>query len=388
MASKMSQRRLTIGIDARLLKLRRGMGNYVHALLDEFINMHVEHRIIAYVDDAAMLKHLSDSPLLDYRVIKPSFYPVCEQFTLPHQAAKDRIDILHCPANTAPIHLSSLIKLVVTIHDIMYLLPSTALPQSRSLYQQLGRRYRAWVVPRIAKLADAVITDAYFSKNDILNHIQIPPNKISVIHLSQGHDVKRGDQKDIEQVLANYSITTPYLFALGAIDPRKNTTRIIQAFAEFVRSIRPHHTLVFTGLAGTDQDAFVSIAKAENISSKVKFLPFVSRKELIALYSGAEMFLYPSLYEGFGFPVLEAMACGTPVITTAVTSIPEIAGDAALFVDPLDVSEIAAAITSIVMNVELKRAYREKGREQATQFSWRRTAQETIKVYEAVAGDK
>jgi glycosyltransferase involved in cell wall biosynthesis len=381
----MSQRKLTIGVDARLIKLRRGMGNYVHSLLREYSQIEFDHHIIAYVDDSASVQHVPRSSQISVEVVPPSFYPICEQIALPKQVERDEVDVLHCPANTAPLRLTPATKLVLTIHDVMYLQPASVLPVSPSLYQRLGRRYRSLVVPRVAKQAACIIAVSNFTKSDILSHIQLDESRIRVIYEAQGQDVRRISDEAISAVLDRYSITKPYMFALGAVDPRKNTQRIIQAFAKFKNATSSRFKLVICGLSDVDRDKFQSAAKALGVLHHVHFLPFISREDLIAFYGGAEMLVYPTFYEGFGFPVLEAMGCGTPVITSGVTSIPEVAGDAALFVDPSDDDEITTAISSLAYDAQLSNAYREKGTEQVRKFSWKQVARETLEVYEALA---
>lgn len=377
-------RTLTIAIDARLLRLRRGIGNYIHALLHEYAQLEFPHRVIAYIDKPETASELPVDPRISVKVITPEFYPFYEQYALPRRVMKDNVDVLHCPANTAPLRIPSSVKLVLTIHDVMYLLPPAVLSESPSLYQRMGRRYRAWIVPRVARMAERIITVSCYSKQDILDRIQADANRVKVIHSGIGEDIRRSAVRVIEGVTRRHAITSPYVFALGASDPRKNTATVIQAFAKFFTTC-PLHMLVISGLSSAERRRFAQQALSLGLSARVRLLPFVSREELIALYSGAEMFVYPTIYEGFGFPVLEAMACGTPVITSSVTSMPEVAGEAALFVDPGDVEALAEAMRLLATTPRLRDESIAKGLQRAKMFSWRRAALETLQVYEAAA---
>ncbi|HWZ15279.1 MAG TPA: glycosyltransferase family 1 protein [Mucilaginibacter sp.] len=375
---------LTIGIDARFLSKRRGIGNYIKNLLEELAKTTSQHKFILYADSKAVINAVPDDPRFNLKIIPFKLYPVWEQVILPFYVWADKLDILHCPGNSAPIVLPKRTKLVVTIHDVMYMLPGRMLPSSPSLYQRIGRLYLRCVVPIVAKNAIRIITISKYSKSDIVRSLSIDESRLSVIYEAPG-TVFRQNSAEPRTVLAKFSLNLEhYILAFGAIDPRKNTVRIINAFAEFHKGNQSTHQLVIVGLSKSAIDHFSKLIQSLNLREKVALLGFISEEELISLYSLAEVMLYPSLYEGFGIPVLEAMACGTPVIGSTSASIPEIAGNAALLVDPVNVSELTYAITKMCADNLLRQEYRARGHKRAAEFSWQKVAQETLSIYNSL----
>ena len=379
---------LRIGIDARLAAYRRGMGNYIHSLLRELARLPTEHQFVLYVDGAEAAAAVPDGGRFSIRRLRPGLYPLWEQVLLPARAACDRLDVLHSPANTAPLCLPRRTRLVVTIHDVMYLLPRAQVPLPRTLYQRLGRQYRRWVVPRVARRAGRIISDSACSKTDTLQRIAVRPEGISVIYLSPSPRFRRLTEQERSESLAaipGVEPGRPTIVHLGASDPRKNTERVLHAFAALKARASGEHQLVVAGLSPAAQIAFAKVADALAVRNDVRLLGFVAEDELVSLYNMAEMVVYPSLYEGFGLPVLEAMACGAPVITSNSSSIPEIAGDAALLVDPTDGEALAQAMIRLAGDEPLRRSLIARGTTQIAKFSWQRAARETLAVYEEVA---
>jgi glycosyltransferase involved in cell wall biosynthesis len=373
---------MRIGIDARLLNYRRGIGNFVYNLLAELARLPGDEQYIAYVDDVQAAKLAPDDPRFVIRRIGPRFYPLWEQVSLPLIIRRDRLDILHCPANTAPLFLPKHLKLVVTIHDVMFLLPTTILPQSSSLYQRAGRLYYRLLAPRAAEQATYITTVSKHSMRDIAEKLHVPNEKIRVIYESGNIQCRRIENSStVAEVKKRYSIEGPFIFALGALDPRKNTMGILHSFAYLKQQTTLPIRLVVAGLTPEAKNKFHALILDMNLDGQVVLLGFIPEYELVALYNGAVVFVYPSLYEGFGMPVLEAMACGTPVVTSSAGSIPEVAGKAALFVDPKNPEEIANAILQIVSDASLRERMIEQGVEQAKRFSWEKTAQQMLEIY-------
>lgn len=376
---------MRIGIDARQIANRRGIGNLVFHLLHGLSEIPEDCSFVIYVDDPAAANLIPRDARFTVKALKPKLYPAWEQLSLPISAASDRIDVLHCPGNTGPVFLGRQARLVLSIMDVMYLLPATVLPKSPSLYQRIGREYLRRIVPIVARRAAAIVTISASSRNDIVRHLGIPKDRISVVLLA-ARSVCRSisDASLLESVCAKYALRRPFVLALGAIDPRKNTARILQAFARFKRRFSSTHQLLLIGLNPKEQIHFRKLAQSCGIGDDVVLHDFVSDSDLVALYNVAEMLLYPSLYEGFGLPVLEAMACGTPVVTSQRGSLPEVAGDSALMVDPLDVDQIAGSMASIAFDTALRRDLVAKGKVQAGKFSWQRTAEQTFAIYKSV----
>jgi len=368
-----------------LVVYRRGMGNFVHNLLAELAQIEAPHQYYLYVDTTKASEVLPQDERFTIKMLHPRFYPVWEQVSLPLQVKHDQLDILYCPANTAPIWLPSKTKLVMTIHDVMYMLPPTILPLSPSLYQQLGRQYRRWIVPRAARGAAAIISDSIYSKSDTIKLLALQDNQIHVVYGSHGSTYKPlDDAKAVLALKSKLGLFDRIIVGLGAIDPRKNTARVIEAFAQLLRSGYPYHQLVLIGLNAQAKARFSQQCQRLEIVQNVLMLDYITEEELVTLYNTAEMVVYLSLYEGFGLPVLEAMACGVPVISSNTTSIPEIAKDAALLVDPTSTTAIAEAMAQLAGDKLLRQSFIVRGYEQAAHFSWPQAAQKVLSIIEQV----
>jgi glycosyltransferase involved in cell wall biosynthesis len=380
---------MRVGIDARSIKNRRGIGNVVYHLLHGLSRLENSCSFFVYVDDKSVSCLIPSDSRFTVKLIKPKLYPFWEQISLPLIAMRDRLDVLHCPGNSAPILIHPSTKLVITIHDVMYLFSSKQLQKSPLLYQRFGRLYLKWVVPIVAKRASKIITVSSVSRNDIYQYISIPTDRVSVIWSAANEACKQTTNIELlNAIRIKFNLGSTFLLALGALDPRKNTANIIKAFALLKNTHFCDVKLAIVGLDHLGIKKYNQLADDYGISSDVVFTGFVLDSELVALYNAADCLLYPSLYEGFGLPVLEAMACGTPVITSACGSIPEIAGDAALMVDPHDLDAIAAAMMKMMTDKELYNSLVQKGKRRAELFSWQLAAEQTFAVYDATIADK
>ncbi len=373
---------MRIGIDARLLTYRRGIGNFVYNLLTELAKLPGDEQYVLYVDDMRAAEFVPHDPRFTVKRLGPKSYPLWEQVGLPLAIARGHLDVLHCPANTAPIFLPRSVKLALTVHDVMYALPESVLPQSSSLYQRLGRMYYRLFARQAIKRAAWVMTVSENSRRDLERVFHLSPQRVHVVYEAGNSMCRRfEDQSPVREVKQRYSVQGRYVFALGALDPRKNTLRVIQSFAILRRMTDLPIQLVVAGLAENAKEQFRAVVSTMGLQNQVILLGFVPEGELAALYNGADVFVYPSLYEGFGMPVLEAMACGTPVVTSAVGSIPEVAGNAALLIDPHQPEEIAHAILNVISNVSRRERMIENGLAQAQRFSWAKAAQQVLDVY-------
>jgi len=378
---------MKIGIDARFaVHNRRGIGNYTLKLVQYLAAIDKETEYILYIDidDSENILPKQDN----FRVVKmsPSNYLIWEQIILPIRAQKDKLDILHCTGNTAPIWFGKNNRLLITIHDVMYLKSYSLLPQSLSMYQRWGRIYRKTIVPLAVRHASGVITVSGFSKNDILASLpKINEELILVTYEAAGERFgKTYPSSKSNPIAEKLGIRGDYIFTLGALDPRKNTKMVMDVFLALKTNQNIGENLVIAGIPRWRTSAFYQELQKSPFRNSVLFTDFVTEEELFGLYRGAKIFLYPSLYEGFGIPPLEAMASGAPVITSNVTSIPEIVGDAALLINPASNGELAAAMLSLLNNEGLRTSFIEKGFERAKQFSWLKMAKETLSIYESV----
>lgn len=378
---------MRIGIDARLVTYRRGMGNYVYHLLLALSEMAREHQLMLYVDDLSACGVLPKGPHITARVLRPRFYPLWEQVSLPLAAIRDRVDILHCPANTAPLIFGNRIRLVLTIHDVMFLMPRSVLPASPSAYQRMGRLYCGIVVPFVARRATRVITVSRSSRDDIEKHLGMNGNSVRVIWEAANIACRvMGNSRKIASIRDRHGLVNSFILAIAGTDPRKNTVRIVEAYAQLPQQLRSSCQLVLIGCSHGQQMRLRRLSSELKIAEGVVLTGFVSEEDLVALYNSAEMLVYPSLYEGFGLPVLEAMSCGTPVVTSPVGAIPEVGGDAVVWVDPLDSKAISNGMQRVLTDEVLAKRLRSAGLIKASQFSWQRAATETLQIYEEIAG--
>lgn len=294
---------------------------------------------------------------------------------LPQRACSVDADLLHTPASRLP--LRGTIPTITTIHDVIPLV----FPELFRLRERitLGLYFRA-----VRHSATHVITVSEQSRSDIHRLLGIDRNRISVTYNGVSSSFRPLAPSVIAQRLAHYRIEQPYILSVCTLEPRKNLVRVLQAFAQLRHTHKVPHRLVLVGRRGWLEKPIFETARALGIAEHIQFTGFVPDDVLPALYSGADVFVYPSLYEGFGLPPLEAIACGCPTVTSNISSLPEVVGNAALLVDPLDVEAIADGVLRIVGNLALREALQRAGFERAPQFTWSRCADETIKVYQRV----
>ncbi len=370
---------MRVGVDVRFLRVRRGVGNYLSQLLRQFEKVEADFEFYLYGDSPEIAAYIPKSPRFQFRVLRPSFYPLWEQVALPVAAWRDRIDVLHCPGNTGPIFCTA--RVVVGIMDVIYMLPTGTIPKSPSLFQRLQRLYYRAVVPVVAARAQQVITISNYSKADIIQYLHLSADRVRVCALAGSF----GEESGVKNSVDSRAIPeAPFILVLGAVDPRKNTARAIEAFAKLSRMSGADYILVVAGLRDVDSTPYRDLTRALGIESKVNFVGFVSDETLRFLYSHCAMFLYLSLYEGFGLPVLDAMSCGAPVVASHSSSIPEVAGDAAILVAPEYTDAAVSAMIAIHTDKALALRLSNRGKERATHFSWRSFAEETVAVYKMV----
>ena len=375
-----------VGIDGRSLKRQVGLGKFTYHLIHALAKIDSRNEYIIYLDLPQAAEKLPQVKNFHWKVLTPSNYFIWEQICLPLQAAKDGLDLLHSPANTAPLCLSKKIKLIITVHDVMFLLPFSVLPKSPSVYQNIGRFYRKIIVTAAARKAGIVATDSHYSAKDIIRYLKINKNKIKVVYLGSDQMAEQLQSRPSDnETLEKYKIHKPYLLALGGTDPRKNTEKVIQSFQKLNREERQKYQLVIVGIDRHRNSNFSELVKDFQLEDRIVFTGFVGESELATLYRQAYLFIYSSLYEGFGLPVLEAMSTGKPVVASKTTSIPEVGGRAVLYVNPESADEIACGIQKILN--DSPDAYQNRvdlGLQQAAQFSWEKTALAYRSLYEAI----
>jgi glycosyltransferase involved in cell wall biosynthesis len=283
-------------------------------------------------------------------------------------STRNQRDILWCPTNTGPLLYRNK---VLTLHDGAVL----------SNPEWFSAQYVAWrkiVVPRLLHSSRKIITVSAFSKRNICEYTDIDQSKVVSIHNGINHEQFYPRSK-FQSVLDHFGIAKPYILVLGSVEPRKNIERVFQAWANLYRGLRDEYELVIVGSTGRS-------FKQQNISvpSTARMLGYVDDQFLPGLYSGASVFLYPSLFEGFGLTVLEAMACGAPVITSNVSALPEVGGNAVCYVDPLRVDDIVDRLSVLLVDSAKREKYSRLGLIQANKFTWSKTADKTWNVLNGV----
>jgi glycosyltransferase involved in cell wall biosynthesis len=371
---------MRIGINIFALSDRLGMagsGRYILELIRALVKLDHGHELVLFGNaDNLYLLPPNGCQRVDCgwtTAVRPSRL-LWEQFALPLALRRYQIDVLHSPVFVAPLWVPC--ASVVTILDMTWF----SLPGQHTWVK---RSYFRTMIPPTARRAARIIAISEASKQDVVALLGMPAEKVVVTYLGVDLNVfcpeaAEGRAGELE---ARYGVRQPYVLYVGKLEPRKNLPTLIEAFVSIARGF-PDHQLVLAGNPGWDFQAIYETAARIPRRERVRFTGFVDEADLPALYAGADLFVYPSSYEGFGIPVLEAMACGTPVITSNVSSLPEVAGDAGLLVDPLDVSELAQAMRRVLTDGQLRQRMRAKGLERAKTFTWKETARRTLQVYE------
>ena len=328
-------------------------------------------------------KCLSDTSNFKIIELDGGAYPLWEQKALPKAVKQYNCELLQCTSNTAPVNPG--VPLIVILHDIIYMESIALFRKGYTLYQKIGNMYRRFIVPRVVKKADKIITVSNFERNRIKDFFNIDDDKIVAIYNGVGAHFKPiDDKKLLEEIKKKYSLPDKYMFFLGNTDPKKNTKGVLQAYSQFVKQNGDEVKLLMLDFDETELKKLLTEIKAPELRKNIFLAGYVVNTDLPAFYNMAELFLYPSLRESFGIPMLEAMACGVPVITSNTSSMPEVAGDSALIIDPYKPSEICNAIEKLLSDNDLKNSLVEKGLNRAEKFSWENMARQNLELYKSV----
>ena len=364
---------MKIAFDLRRIK-NPGIGRYMKCLVEAVVAQAPDHEYLLITppngEDFVAVQGANVekiSPALKY-------YSVREQIELPRILRRYKVDLLHSPHFLLPLLRPC--AAVATIHDVIYLACKQDMPSLA------GRLYYRGMMKASVRLAERIITDSQFSKADIISVLNADPAKIDVIY--PGVDPKFAPVTDpalLQSVRAKFGIDGDYILYTGIYKLRKNHAGLLRAFRHF-RANGGRAQLVIAGPMGEGGPVLRRLAVELGIEESVIFTGFVSDADLPALYSGTSVYACPSLYEGFGFTVLEAMACGTPVVSSSATSLPEVAGEAALYSDPRNPEEFASSLYRAFTDAGLRSALVEKGQKNLQRFNWANTAAETLAVYQ------
>jgi len=294
---------------------------------------------------------------------------------------KLKTDVVHVTHHETPIIVPS--RLVVTIHDCVHILFP---PENASRFHN----YRQYMqTKRVVNRAAQVIAVSNSTRDDIVNIFRVDPSKVTVIHNALDNRFRQSEEEDAAQVLERYQLKDPFILYSGRIRPHKNVDRLIEAFAVLKSELGDsgplgNLKLIIIGDELSQHQYLRLTVVRSGVQQDVRFFGFVPYPILKVFYQSAALFAFPSLYEGFGLPPLEAMACGTPVVCSNVSSLPEVVGDAAILVNPENVFDIARGITDMLLDEELRARMIRRGREQAARFSWSWTARQVLEIYQDV----
>jgi len=364
---------MRIAFDLRRIQ-NPGIGRYMKCLVEEILKQELDNDYLLIlapeasdaigVQSANVTRVLSRSP----------YYSVREQIELPRILREYKVDLLHSPHFVLPLIRPC--PTVVTIHDVVYI------ACAQDLQSQLGKFYYTAMMRASAHLSTRIITDSVFSKNEIIRYLHIDPDKITVIYPAVDAAFGRiSDVRVLDAVRSEYGIDRDYILYAGIYKGRKNHAGLFRAFQHFL-SNGGDAQLVVAGPMNEGEPPLQKLAKQLGISERVVFTGFITDSKLCALYSAARVYACPSLYEGFGFTILEAMACDAPVVCSEEASLPEVAGDAALYANPRNAESFAAALYQLFTDDSLHRDMIERGRRNLRQFSWRQAATRSFATYD------
>jgi len=362
-----------VAIDARWLV--GGIGTYTENLLLALRQMAdgLEFRAIARGADVERVKALCSR----VTVVDVPIYTLLEQILIPRAAKK--CDLLHVPHFNVPLLHRG--PLVVSIMDVIHLRS----PEYRRNLSSI--LYARPMLNAAARKADQIITVSHHSKLQIMETLGIPGSKISVIHCGVGAQFRQNrNHKESQTAAQALGTDRPFLLYVGNLKPHKNVTTLLRAFAQLHRGKKLAHSLVIVGQDARWNRSILDECSRLRIHDSTIFVPYVSPALLPKLYAAADLFVMPSTAEGFGLPVLEAMACGTPVVCSNAASLPEVAGDAALYFDPASHEELAEQIELLLQSAALRSSLREEGLRRANQFTWQNFARKHVALYHQLLG--
>ena len=379
---------MKIGIEAQRLfrKKKHGMDIVALELIRNLQRMDTTHEYVVFVSPDEDDKVIEETANMKVVPLAGGAYPFWEQIALPKAVKQYGCDMLHCTSNTAPLY--SNVPLVLTLHDIIYMEKSAMqlLQDKGSAYQKFGNVYRRMVVPKILKHCRKIITVSDYEKGVIGAYFGMQQDNrlVTVYNGVSKHFQPVTDATAIARVRAAYSLPERYFFFLGNTHPKKNTPGVLKAYAEYVTQKGSDTKLVMIDYDRQELATLLEELGCPSLMEHIVLTGYVDNKDLPVIYGQGELFLYPSLRESFGIPVIEAMASGCPVITSNTSSMPEVAGDAALLVDPFDPNTITEAMIQITSNADLRRLMIEKGLQQAAKFSWALMAEDILAIYEEI----
>ncbi len=361
---------MRIGIDVSVLREKaRGVGHYLVNIISRFHKFAENDKFYLYSPKpiAYDFSDLPDKHLRWGKTILPG------AFWLQTQAKrfikKDRLDVFFGPAHILPLRLPAGMRKILAVHDLVSIL----YPQTMANYNRFVHHL---FFKESVKQSDQLITMSEYTKQSLIDNFHICHEKITVIYEGVSSIFQPLPKEKVQEVLQRYQITKPFFLAVGTLEPRKNYPVLLHAFRNFAND----YILVIIGKKGWKAADIYQTIRTLQLEDKVKILGYVNINELPSFYNGAEIFIFPSIYEGFGLPLVEAMACGAPVICSNASCLSEIGGDAVKYFHPCDSEELKAKIQELLQSPQLRQELQEKGKNRARKFDWDLTAQKTLAV--------
>lgn len=369
-----------IGIEAQRLFRQRKHGMEVVALelIKELQRLDKKNEYILFAKQDTDQNCVVETD--NWKIVKPhgKTYFDWEQYALPKAAKKEKLDFLHSTCNTSAI--TTHYPLLLTIHDVIYM---EKIEFKGTPYQNFGNLYRRFIVPKVAQKSKLIITVSEFEKETISEVLKIPKEKIRVVYNAASKKFNN-QYKDaqISGIKQKYGLPDSFILFIGNTAPKKNSKNVIQAYSSYCRSASSPIPLVILDYSKELTLQQLRRDKSEDLISNFVFPGFISSDELPLVYNASTLFIYPSLRESFGLPIIEAMGCGSPVITSNTSCMPEIAGEAALLINPFNPDDLTQKMIEVLGNKQLQQQLSEKGLERAKDFSWEHSAKQLIEIYE------
>lgn len=370
---------MKIAIDARGANLYNGtgIGTYTNNLVTNMIDISPSDNFMLFCSGTLNENfNKSNTEIIFSSGRHGSFY---EKYYFPNKIKNSKIDLYHIPQNGIGMNYDADIPTVVTIHDLIpYIMPETV---GRGYLERFLRD-----MPNIIYNSAGILTVSEYSKKDILKFFSFyPEEKIYVTPLAANSKFKPLDKVQCQNyVNKTYNINTPYILYIGGFSSRKNALGLINAFKNCYKNLDEPYTLLLGGSLKDEGEKLFNYVKDNNLSDRIVFCGYLDEDILPVLYSGCEAFVYPSLYEGFGLPPLEAMSCRAPVITSDLTSIPEVTRDSSILINPYDENDLENALIKLLNNKLLREELSEKGYKNSLNFTWKRTAEKTLSAYKSI----
>ena len=374
---------MRVALNAQLLSTRptyrtAGISRVIYELIANLPTDRSDHHYLVFAPDSEDNRRLLARRKLSGQLTRlpterPAVRIAWEQLALPVELARRRVDVLHALGFVSPCAWRG--PTVVTVYDLSFL-------RYPRVFNRGNRLYLSRFTPPSLRRATRVIAISEHTRQDVIQLCGVPPERVTTIHLAADERFHPADPAEIVRFRARRGLPDRYILYLGTLEPRKNVSTLVRAYAELRRAGITDHALVLAGARGWQYEPIFALVRELGLEQQVLFPGFVAAEEQALWYTAAQIFAFPSLYEGFGLPLLEAMACGTPVVASTSSSLPEVVGDAGILVEPTDVGGLASALRDVLENDALRRRLREAGLVRARTFSWRKMAEETVRVYD------